>query len=401
MNIDQKIEAELSSLADKGQIAGAVTLAWHRDRLLHRASVGWLDRERTRAMRPDAIFRIASMTKPIASVACLMLIEQGRMSMDDLVARWIPEFADVRVLRRPDGPLDDCVFPSRPITVFDLLTHRAGLSYGFATRGPISAAYDAALGSPFHSHRPPDEWARNLAALPLLHPPGERFVYGHSTDLLGVVIERVADMPLRDFLHEHVFEPLDMRDTDFFVPRAKLERVADTYQYDFAQQALVEVPWLQPPEHHPAFDSGGQGLWSTANDYLQFARMLLNGGELAELRILNRESVRRLRTNTLTDAQREFPVMGIPMWSGMGFGLGVAMITEPDKLLVAAPGAPGAYGWPGVLGTWWQVDPASELILLYFTGLVSFGLVPQVPPGSRGQQLFRQLAYRCIAADRS
>lgn len=353
----------LQEFVDRDELAGVVTLASKGGEIVHADTLGWRDRETRDPMRPDTLFRIASMSKPITSAAALMLMEEGRIALSDPVTRWIPELADLRVLRDPTGPLDDTTPAGRAITVEDLLTHRSGIAYAPFSAGPIKSAYEAALGDPGMNRLTPDEWLAALGSLPLAHQPGERFHYGHSSDVLGFLIGRVEGKPFRQVLLDRIFAPLGMADTDFWMPPAKRDRFASLYAYEEAAGGLRKVE-LEMYDEPPGYTPGGGGLISSAPDYHRFARMLLNEGELDDVRLLKPETVRLMRTNRLTDAQRRFPFAGMDLWTKSGFGLGVSIAED----LVDNPyscGAPGSITWPGVFGTWWQADPVNDLILIY------------------------------------
>ncbi|HWE98367.1 MAG TPA: serine hydrolase domain-containing protein [Caulobacteraceae bacterium] len=344
-------------------LSGAVTLVWRRGEILAFEAQGRRDIAADLPMTRDTIFRIASMTKPVTSVAALMLMEEGAFRLDDPIARYAPEFANMMVLKDPQGPVEDVYPAPRPITFDDLFTHRAGLAYGFASIGPIAHAHERALGDVLNGAMAPDAWMAALASLPLSFSPGERFHYSHATDVLGFIVGRIAGKPFRDVLIERIFEPLGMADTDFYFPPEKRDRAAKVYRLP-ASGPLEESEfrrWDTPPP----FCGGGGGLVSTAEDYLKFARMLLNDGEVDGVRLLKRETVKLMRTDRLTPAQHEIPFMGIPFWMGQGFGLGVSVITDPEKQAWMGAGSTGAFGWPGAFGTWWQADPEQEMILIY------------------------------------
>jgi CubicO group peptidase (beta-lactamase class C family) len=355
-----KIPTELQRFVDDRDLSGFVTLIWRRGSIAQIDTLGWRDIERKQPMQRDTLFRIASMTKPVTSVAAMMLIEEGKLALDAPIKRWLPEFANVRVLKDPQGSLDQTVAPHRDITVEDLFTHRAGLAYAFTSMGPIAKAYEQAL-PPGLAEEP---WLSALGRLPLSFQPGERFHYSHATDVLGFLIGRIAGKPIRDVLRERIFGPLAMNDTDFYTPRESCHRAAVVYRPDPNTQRLAPVPF---PEHDspPAFCSGGGGLTSTADDYLKFARMLLGGGAVDGVRLLRDDTVAMMARNRLTDAQRAIPFMGIPFWGGQGFGLGLSVITDPEKQAWMGLGSKGAFGWPGAFGTWWQADPALDMVLIY------------------------------------
>ena len=358
------IEPALQSVVDSGDLSGAVTLVWRNGEELQFNAVGKRDIEAGLPMTRDTIFRIASMTKPITSVAVMMLLEEGKLALEDPIAKWAPEFAKMRVLRDATGPLDETYPSPRDITIEDLLTHRAGLAYGFTSIGPIAYAHQKALGDVLNIDMTPDDWMKALASLPLSYPPGERFHYSHATDVLGFIVGRIGGKGFREFLRERIFGPLGMVDTDFYVPVEKRGRAAVVYRLDEKLEKLEPVPFKQY-EAPPNFTGGGGSLVSTLDDYLKFARMMLNEGELDGRRYLNAETVRLMRANRLTDEQRRIPFMGIPFWMGQGFGLGLSVITDPEKQAWMGAGSKGAFGWPGAFGTWWQASPEDGLILIY------------------------------------
>jgi CubicO group peptidase (beta-lactamase class C family) len=291
-------------------------------------------------------------------------MEEGKFKLDDPITKWAPEFANMKVLKDAQGPVEDVYDAPRDITFDDIFTHRAGLAYGFTSIGPIAHAHQAALGDVLSSNMSPDAWMAALGGLPLSYPPGERFHYSHATDVLGFLVGRIAGTGYREFLMERIFKPLGMVDTDFYVPPEKRDRAAVVYRLDEKLDGLEPVPF---PKYDtpPAFCGGGGGLISTADDYLKFARLMLNDGELDGVRLLKAETVKLMRENRLTEAQREIPFMGIPFWGGQGFGLGVSVITDPVKQEWMGAGSKGSFGWPGAFGTWWQADPVEDMVMLY------------------------------------
>jgi len=359
-----KAPEALAGVIAAGDLSGAVTLIWRHGDIVGLDIQGKRNLESGAPMTRDTLFRIASMTKPITTVAAMMLIEDGKLRLDDPITRWAPEFKDMKVLKSATGPLEDTYPAPRDITVEDLMTHRAGLAYGFTSVGPIAHAHQRALGDVLNAGMTSDAWMAALASLPLSYPPGERFHYSHATDVLGFLVGRVAGKDFRQVLIEGIFQPLGMVDTDFYVPPAKRDREAVVYRQDDATGALSPVAFAQH-DTPPAYCGGGGGLISTADDYLKFARMLLGRGEVDGVRLLKAETVDLMRTNRLTDAQREITFMGMPFWIGQGFGLGLSMITDPEKQAWMSSGSKDAFGWPGAFGTWWQADPEEDMILIY------------------------------------
>jgi CubicO group peptidase (beta-lactamase class C family) len=341
----------------------------------------------------------------VTSVAALMLMEEGKLKLDDPITKWAPEFAEMRVLKKVDGPLDDTYPAPRAITIEDLFTHRSGLAYAFSVVGPIAKAYDKALGDILNNNATPDAWLKALSTLPLVYAPGERFHYSVSTDVLGLIVGRIEKKPFRDVLMQRLFKPLGMTDTDFYVPKEKRDRAATVYRQDQETGALNPVPFMRH-DVPPAFCGGGGGLISTADDYLKFARMLLNKGEFEGRRYLKPETVALMCTNRLTPEQRAIPFLGaIPMWDGMGFGLGVSIIDHPEKLGFLGLGAKGAFGWPGAFGTWWQADPANDLVILYLVQNsvpLEPGAIATLAAGQRmgaraALPIFQRLVYGALA----
>ena len=357
------VRRALKEFVDRGELAGIVVLTSRHGEIVQSEAMGWCDIETQTPMRFDTLFRIASMTKPITSVAALMLVEQGRIALTDPISRWVPELAHRRVLRDAVGPLHATVPAQREITIEDLLTHRSGLAYAFFSEGPLKQAYETTLGDPAMNRSTPDEWLAALGTLPLTYQPGERFHYGHSTDVLGFLIGRVEGKPFRQVLQERIFAPLRMVDTDFWLPHDKRGRLASLYSYDEATGRLAKVE-PQMYDEPPAYTPGGGGLISSAADYHRFARMLLGRGALDGVRLLQPETVRSMQTNRLTDAQREVPFAGMPLWQKSGFGLGLSIAEDPIDNLYAC-GAPGSMTWPGIFGTWWQADPVHDLVMIY------------------------------------
>ena len=352
--------AAIADAVDAGQISGAVTLVWHRGEVLQVNEIGYRDVDAKLPMQRDTIFRIASMTKPVTIAAVMALAEEGKLSLSDPVTRWLPELGEMRVLTDPRGPLDQTVAARRPITVEDLMTHRSGLAYVFSVAGPISRAY-----AKLSLRQDQDHWLAEVAALPLVHQPGERLTYSQSTEVLGIVLSRIEDKSLHDVLTERIFEPLGMSDTGFYVSPDKRARTATMYRLD-AQNGLQHDAMGPIPVKEPMFCQGGASLVSTADDYLRFARMLLAGGAVDGVRVLSEESVELMRADRLTEDQKRHPFLGMPFWIGRGFGLNLSVVTDPAKSgRLFGPGGRGTFSWPGAYGTWWQADPENDLILIY------------------------------------
>jgi CubicO group peptidase (beta-lactamase class C family) len=380
------IAAALERYVEAGELAGAAALVW-RGGEAHVACAGWRDREAQIPMGRDAIFRIASMTKPITSVAAMILMEEGRFSLDEPIARrWAPEFADMRVLVEPNAPLDETTPAERPITFEDLLTHRAGFTYADAVAGPLGPAYRQALGADIDSEVAPQAWVSGLARLPLVDQPGATLHYGHSTDLLGHLLARMEGTSLGEVLARRVLRPLGMKDTSFRVPSQDRARRARDYGFDAAGRLAPRDlgPGGSFQAERPAdmaYESGGQGLWSTLDDYLAFARLFVEEGASGGVRLLKPQSMAMMATNHLTPDQRQSAeVIGAPLFAqGHGFGLGVAVVMEPETAMPAVcGGAAGAVGWPGAFGGWWQADPSDgSVAILLAHSMVEYAQLQQ------------------------
>jgi CubicO group peptidase (beta-lactamase class C family) len=361
--------ARLAPYVERGEVPGLVALVTRNGReqveVLGVKTLGKSD-----PVQRDSIFRIASMTKPITAVATMLLVEEGKLRLDEPVERLLPELANRKVLRRLESPLDDVVPARRSITVLDLLTFRMGFGLLMAPPGtyPIQkATEELELGQ--HSPMPaepkaPDEWLRRFGTLPLMYQPGERWMYNTGSDVLGVLIARAAGTPFDVFLRERLFEPLGMRDTDFSVPASKLERFLPSYMVNPSTNALTVFDseagqWSRPP----AFPSGAAGLVSTADDFSKFAKLLLENGELGGRRFLSPATVKELTCDHLTPENKAFGALTPGYFDGHGWGFGMAVLTATDEFGRAA----GSYGWDGGLGTGWYNDPARNLSAILLT----------------------------------
>ncbi|MEU1815639.1 serine hydrolase domain-containing protein [Streptomyces roseifaciens] len=357
-----------------GAVPGAVALVARGGRVEVEA-LGSLDAGGTAPMTRDSVFRIASLTKPVTAAAAMMLAEDGRMALDDPIGRWLPELASPVVVRTPESAVGDVVPAARPVTVTDLLTFRAG--YGFPADFSLPAV--AALFEEVQGHileprdnLPPDAWLAALARIPMLHQPGEAWLYQTCSDVLGVLIARVADRPLPDFLAERLFEPLGMADTGFAVPAAALGRFTSLYRP--APGGGLEL--ADPPDGQwssmPAFPAAGGGLVSTADDLHAFARMLLAGGTTDGGRpLLSPAAVRQMTTDHLTRAQREGAVLFL---EGQGWGYGGAV----DVAAADPWNVPGRYGWIGGTGAAAHLVPSTGLVTVLLTQVQ---MTVPAPPG--------------------
>ncbi|MEZ5284919.1 MAG: serine hydrolase domain-containing protein [Vicinamibacterales bacterium] len=372
---DHELEAVFREPLALGHLACVVALAWRPGHPTRSVVLGSRDVERQIPVERDTLFRIASLTKPVTTVAALSLLDEGRFGLDDPITIAAPELADLRVLEDADGPLDRTVPAARAITFRDLLTHRSGLSYAEFHRGPIGAAYAATLGAEIDNPLSPDAWIARLATLPLVDQPGAGFHYGVSTDLLGFLIARLEGTTLGAVMRRRVLDPLGLHDTHFDVPAGARHRRAALTGFDDAGRlaTLTVAPGGHALADRPegmTFEGGGGGLWSTADDFLTFARLFVGGGAVDGVRILRPETCGLMMSNQLTPAQRAGTrLLGQAVFAdGHGYGMGVAVVMEPDRAdPVRCGGGVGAVGWPGAYGGWWQADPNDGSVAVLLT----------------------------------
>jgi len=352
----------------RGTVPGLVTLVCRRDEV-HVDAIGTMAVGGSAPMRRDTIFRVASLTKPVTAVAAMILVEECRLRLDDPVDRWLPELANRKVLRAIDGPLDDTVPARRPITLRDLLTFRLGLGavMVFPTRYPIQKAMEEAgvAPGPELPSSPPDEVMRRFGSLPLLHQPGERWLYHSGADILGVLIARVTGQRLESFFRERIFAPLGMKDTGFSVPETKHDRLATFYRADPASGRLEVFDEARGGRfaRPPVFESGGGGLVSTVDDFLAFGRLMLNKGKCGSERILSRLSVELMTTDHIIAEQKAASPFFPGFWDDRGWGFGVSIVTRRNDVA----GVPGRFGWDGGYGTSWYVDPTEDMVAILMT----------------------------------
>jgi CubicO group peptidase (beta-lactamase class C family) len=379
-----RIDSVLVGLVGEERMAGAVLLVTRDGEPVYRRAFGWADREDAAPMTERSIFRIASQTKALTSVAVMMLAEEGKLGLNDPVSRYLPSFAGARVAVDSAG-VRTLVPARRAITIRDLLTHTAGISYGTA---PLVATDYAAAGlGPAAGYgwytadrdEPICETMDRLGALPFVAHPGERWVYGYSTDILGCVVERASGIPLDAFLERRITGPLGMRDTHFFLPPEKAARL--TTVYTASGGTLTRAPdgargqghYLDGPRR--SF-SGGAGLLSTADDYARFLQMLLRGGELDGVRLLAPATVRLLTTNQVGT-----------LYSSDGEGHSLALRTH-DRAGAGRVESVGSYGWGGAYGSWYLVDPTERLVIVF--------LIQELPNSSRHSDRIPLLVYQAL-----
>ncbi|MCY2962721.1 MAG: serine hydrolase [Planctomycetota bacterium] len=382
-----RLTAALDGYVSQGRLPGGVVLVARKGKVAYHRAFGELDRETKVAMPPDAIFRIASQTKAVVSVGAMILQEEGKLLITDPVGKYIPEFKETTVaVAKPEGGYD-IVKAKRPITIRDLLTHTAGIGYG---SGPARDKWqEAGITGWYFADRdePIAATVARIAALPFDAQPGESYVYGYNTDILGVVIEKASGKPLDEFLTNKVLEPLGMSDTHFYLPEAKRSRLAVVYSPKGTDQLIV-APGPGGMEGQGAYVegprksfSGGAGLVSTARDYGRFLQMMLNGGELGGRRILSRKTVELMTVNHLGSVK-------FPWNSGTGFGLGFSVLEDVGTR--GTPGTIGEFGWGGAYHSTYWVDPKEQLVVVYFTQLLPAGNIDD-----HGK--LRALVYQAIA----
>jgi CubicO group peptidase (beta-lactamase class C family) len=368
-----RLSAVMQSEIDRGRVPGAVALVARRGRVGYFESFGHRDAASGTPMAKDSIFRIYSMTKPITSVAAMMLWEEGRFLLNDPVAKYLPDLSNLQVAVVRDGAVER-IPAEREITIQDLLRHTSGLTYEFRGPGPVQKMYmSAKVYSRAQSNA---DQVASLGKLPLLHQPGTRWEYSRSTDVVGRLIEVLSGLSLGVFFQRHILSPLGMVDTAFHVPPREHSRLAEAFAHDPDSGAAVQLLDVRDP---PIFESGGGGLVSTAGDYARFLQMLLNGGTFEGTRLLSRKTIELMTADHLG------PITGAPdlLLPGHGFGLGFAVRLYTG--IAHVPGSIGQYFWGGLAGTTFWVDPAEHLLALMLIQA----------PGQRDyyRTLFRDLVY--------
>jgi CubicO group peptidase (beta-lactamase class C family) len=364
---------------DAGRFPGTQLLVYRRGKVVHSSVQGYADIERKTAMKDDTIFRIYSMTKPLTSVAFMMLVEEGRVALDEPVHKYIPEWKNLGVFQAGITPAFLTKPPSRPMLIVDLLRHTSGLTYAFQQRSNVDAAYRELKIGEIEKAGTLQSMIDDLAKIPLDFSPGEAWNYSVSTDVIGYLVGKISGKPFEQFLQERILAPLGMSDTGFFVPANKAHRFAACYSADgkgglTLQDDPASSSFLSPP----SLISAGGGLCSTAADYLTFCRALLNGGELGGVRLLGPKTLTLMTSNHLPGG-RYLPEMSKSMFSeaaynGIGFGLGFSVTMDPAQTLM--PGSAGEYAWGGAATTSFWIDPAEELITIFMTQVLPSSAYP-------------------------
>jgi len=375
---------------DAGRFPGTQVLVYRRGKVVHSAVQGFADVERKAPMKDDTIFRIYSMTKPLTSVAFMMLVEEGRVALDEPVHKYIPEWKKLGVFQAGVAPAFLTRAPSRPMLIIDLLRHTSGLTYGFQQRSNVDAAYREKKIGEVDKAGTLQSMIEDLAKIPLEFSPGEAWNYSVSTDVIGYLIGKISGKPFEQFLKERILDPLGMTDTDFFVPAEKAHRFAACYSADpkggmtfhatdrAGSLTLQDDPTKSSFLSPPSFISGGGGLCSTTADYLTFCRALLNGGELGGVRLIGPKTLALMTSNHLPGGC-DLPAISRSLFSeatynGIGFGLGFSVTMNPTLTMI--PGSAGEYSWGGAATTSFWIDPAEELIAIFMTQVLPSSAYP-------------------------
>jgi CubicO group peptidase (beta-lactamase class C family) len=364
---------------DTGKLPCALTLVERNGQIAHSSALGLMDVERNRPLQQDTIFRIYSMTKPLTSLALMMLVEEGRVSLDDPVHRYIPQWRDLGVYEGGFIGGFRTRRTSAPMRVVDLMRHTSGLTYGFQQRTNVDAAYRKLHLGEIPTAVSLEQMIDELAKVPLEFSPGSAWNYGVSTDVVGYLVGKISGQPFEQFLRSRILDPLGMADTDFMVPAAKASRFAAcsaaTPKGGMVLQDDPQTSFFLKP---PTFVSGGGGLVSTAADYLRFCRMLLNGGALDGVRLVSPKTLELMSQNHLQGG-KDLPELAVSLFSevtyaGVGFGLGFAVSVSPARGLL--PGSPGDVSWGGLASTYFWVDPREQLIVIFMTQLTPSATYP-------------------------
>ena len=375
-----RLEAHLKQrYVDAGRFPGTRLLIYRRGEIVHSTAQGFADVERQIPVKNDTIFRIYSMTKPITTVAFMMLVEEGRVALDEPVHKYIPEWANLGVFQAGVTAPFLTKPPARPMQIIDLLRHTSGFTYGFQQRTNVDAAYRALKIGEVEKSGTLTSMISDLAKIPLEFSPGDAWNYSVSTDVIGYLVGKITGKPFEQFLQERIFDPLGMTDTGFFVPSDKAHRFAACYAADgkggfTLQDDPTTSSFLSPP----SMISGGGGLCSTTADYLTFCRALLNGGVLGDVRLLSPKTIALMTSNHLPGG-RDLTEMSKSMFSeasyaGIGFGLGFSVTMNPAKTMI--PGSAGEYAWGGAASTAFLIDPAEQLIAIFMTQLLPSSAYP-------------------------
>jgi CubicO group peptidase (beta-lactamase class C family) len=385
----KRLDEAMQAMVDSRQLAGIVTMVARHGKLVRQKTFGLRDIAESKPMQQNTIFRIYSMTKPITGVAMMILYEEGKWRPNDPIAKYIPEFANLRVYSGVDveGKLK-LEAPAHSPTIGELMSHTAGFTYGVFGNTPVDKMYQESNPLQAGSLK---EFIDRLAKLPLVYQPGEGWIYSVSVDVQGYLVEKLSGKSCPDFVRERIFVPLGMKDSGFFVPAEKLARLATIYTTDAKSPGLTALPRDPNVTKVPGLPSGGGGLYSTAEDYLRFAQMLLNGGELNGVRILSPSTVALMRVNHLPERLMtgKFGIGFYTMQPGLGFGYDFAVFENPAKF--GSTAGQGTYLWDGAAGTWFWIDPANDLV---FVGMIQ--RMPTAAGAPNMEDLSRTLIYQAL-----
>ena len=385
----KRIDALLQGYIARGELSGVIAKIAHRGESVYDRKFGWMNIEARQPMQEDAIFMIASMTKPITAVAAMMLYEEGHFNLNTPISKFIPAFADTPVYAG-SGPQGGIYLDDRQgdITFRHLFTHTAGLSYGLDANDPVDRLYQQAQAKLSDQPLTNQLVAKDLSQLPLAFQPGTHWRYSLGIDVLGALVEIIAGIPFEQFLQERIFDPLGMFDTGFWVPTAKRERVATVYEFSDPALGLQPLSDVVPPSKMPSFTSGGGGLWSTAGDYARFAQMLVNRGEFNGRRLLSPKTVELFSLNQCPSAALPYGFVENDLYhAGYGYSLGTRVLMDVAQSGMA--GSVGEFGWDGKFHTYFWIDPVQELFGLLMTQLDMEGR-------HASHQQFKQLTYQAL-----
>lgn len=384
----KELDPAMQGIVDKGQLSGVVTLLARHGKIVQHKAYGMADIASRTPMQLDTIVRVYSMTKPIAGAAMMMLYEEGKWQPSDPIAKHIPEFANLKVygVDKDGKPALDA--PAHAPTMGELMSHNAGFTYGLFGNSPVDQLYraDNPLDAPSLQ-----AFIDKVATKPLLYQPGEKWVYSVSVDIQGYLVQKLSGKTFPDFLRDRIFTPLGMKDTGFFVPDAKMKRVATIYAWDQKTGALAAQPHDPEINRMPGLPSGGGGLYSTAADYFRFAQMMLNGGELDGKRLLRTSTVTMMRTNVLNDRtlNSKSGIGPVHLQPGLGFGYDFAVLSDPAAL--NSPLGKGTYWWWGIAGTWFWNDPSNDVVFI--------GMIQRrggAPGAANHEDLARAIVYKAL-----
>jgi CubicO group peptidase (beta-lactamase class C family) len=383
-----RINQAMQAHVDRGKLPGLITMVARRGQIAHAECFGWMDIEADKPMQFDAVFRLASMTKPVTSVAVMMLYEKGPFQLSDPVARFMPEFHGSKVFAGTSDGVMKLVDAERDITIGDLLTFLSGLVAGYGDDQPLKELYEAAELS--RKDMTLDELVQKLARLPLLHQPGKAWRYGSSYDVLARLVEVVSGRTFAGFLRQEVFEPLGMLDTGFYIQKEKASRLTAAYGYsDTGKLRVLDSPRASQFLAPPTLTSGSGNLLSTAPDYMSFAQMLLNGGEIDGTRLLGRKTVDFMTMNHLSSQVLPMSIVPDADWRAYGYGLGFRILLDVAKSQTI--GSPGELCWAGYWSTHFWIDPKEDLIGVFMTQVGPPYCFPHMIPPD-----FKVLVYQAI-----